>query len=63
MMRILILLEDSYSSLTLHMLIKQNKFFNIKEQDIYTGNKLDILWKRCHSRLIEMQSFKYLSKD
>ena len=38
-------------------------FFNIKEQDIYTGNKLDILWKRCHSRLIEMQSFKYLSKD
>ena len=38
-------------------------FFNIKEQDIYTGRKLDILWKRCHSRLIEMQSFKYLSKD
>ena len=38
-------------------------FFNIKEQDIYTGNKLDILWKRCHSRLIEMQSFKYLNKD
>ena len=38
-------------------------FFNIKEQDIYKGNKLDILWKRCHSRLIEMQSFKYLSKD
>ena len=38
-------------------------FFNIKEQDIYIGNKLDILWKRCHSRLIEMQSFKYLSKD
>ncbi len=38
-------------------------FFNIKEQDIYKGNMLDILWKRCHSRLIEMQSFKYLSKD
>ena len=38
-------------------------FFNIKEQDIYTGRKLDILWKRCHSRLIEMQSFKYLNKD
>ena len=38
-------------------------FFNIKEQDIYKGNKLDILWKRCHSRLIEMQSFKYISKD
>jgi len=43
--------------------IKIKFFFNINEQEIYLGSKLDILWKRCHSRLMEMQSFKYLSKD
>ena len=37
-------------------------FFNkIKEKDLYSGDRLEILWRRCQSRLIEMQTFEYLN--
>ena len=35
-------------------------FFNHVDENIYTGKKLKILWDRCHSRLIEMQTKEYL---
>ena len=35
-------------------------FFNHVDENIYTGKKLRILWDRCHSRLIEMQTKEYL---
>ncbi len=39
------------------------KFFfdNCSYQNLYTGQKLKILWNRCHSRLSEMRTSKYLS--
>ena len=39
------------------------KFFfdNCSYQDLYTGQKLKILWNRCHSRLSEMRTSEYLS--
>ena len=39
------------------------KFFfdNCSYQNLYTGQKLKILWNRCHSRLSEMITSKYLS--
>ena len=37
-------------------------FFNkVKEKDLYSGDRLEILWRRCQSRLIEMQTFEYLN--
>ena len=41
------------------------KFFfnNIGLDEIYKGTKLDILWKRCQSRLNEMQSYDYFLND
>ena len=36
-------------------------FFNdIDNENLYSGVKLKILWDRCHSRLIEMQTKEYL---
>lgn len=35
-------------------------FFNRVDENLYTGKKLKILWDRCHSRLIEMQTKEYL---
>jgi cell division protein ZapE len=36
-------------------------FFNgIAYEKLYTGNKLEILWDRCQSRLSEMQTSEYL---
>ena len=39
------------------------KFFfdNCSHQNLYTGQKLKILWDRCHSRLSEMRTSEYLS--
>ena len=39
------------------------KFFfdNCSHQNLYTGQKLKILWDRCHSRLSEMRTPEYLS--
>ena len=39
------------------------KFFfnNYSYQNLYTGEKLDVLWNRCRSRLSEMQTLEYLS--
>ena len=43
--------------------VKVKFFFNkIKDKDIYSGDRLEILWRRCHSRLMEMQTFEYLNK-
>ena len=41
------------------------KFFfnNIDIPSIYTGTKLDILWKRCASRLSEMKNYDYLEDE
>ena len=44
--------------------VKVKFFFNkVKEKDIYSGDRLDILWRRCQSRLMEMQTFEYLNKQ
>ncbi len=44
--------------------IKIKFFFNkIHIDDIYKGTKLDILWRRCKSRLIEMQTYKHLNLE
>tara|TARA_Y100001954_G_scaffold222889_1_gene260618 strand:+ start:569 stop:1618 length:1050 start_codon:yes stop_codon:yes gene_type:complete len=43
--------------------VKVKFFFNkVKEKDIYSGDRLEILWRRCQSRLMEMQTFEYLDK-
>ena len=43
--------------------VKVKFFFNkVKYKDIYSGNRLEILWRRCQSRLIEMQNLEYLNK-
>ena len=43
--------------------VKVKFFFNkVKEKDIYYGDRLEILWRRCQSRLMEMQTFQYLDK-
>ena len=40
------------------------KFFfdNCSQQNLYTGEKLEDLWNRCHSRLSEMQTSDYLAR-
>ena len=39
-------------------------FFNDTDiSTIYSGTKLDILWKRCASRLSEMKNYDYLEED
>ena len=39
-------------------------FFNDTDiSSIYSGTKLDILWKRCASRLSEMKNYDYLEED
>ncbi len=40
------------------------KFFfdNCTDQTLYTGEKLEILWDRCRSRLSEMQTASYLAQ-
>ena len=39
-------------------------FFNdVDIAKIYSGTKLDILWKRCASRLFEMQNYDYLEDN
>ena len=44
--------------------VKIKFFFNkVKEKDIYSGDRLEILWRRCQSRLMEMQTFEYLNKQ
>ena len=43
--------------------VKVKFFFNkVKEKDIYSGDRLEILWRRCQSRLMEMQTFEYLNE-
>ena len=43
--------------------VKVKFFFNeIEIKELYKGTKLNILWSRCASRLIEMQSYDYFSK-
>ena len=43
--------------------VKVKLFFNkIEIKELYMGTKLNILWSRCASRLIEMQSYDYFSK-
>ena len=44
--------------------VKVKFFFNkVKEKDLYSGDRLEILWRRCQSRLMEMQTFEYLNKQ
>ena len=44
--------------------VKVRFFFNdIDIENIYTGTKLDLLWSRCASRLVEMKTYDYLSDD
>ena len=39
-------------------------FFNdLDIEKIYCGTKLDILWQRCLSRLVEMKNYNYLKND
>tara|TARA_X000000368_G_scaffold362371_1_gene307025 strand:- start:2105 stop:3145 length:1041 start_codon:yes stop_codon:yes gene_type:complete len=39
-------------------------FFNdLNISSIYSGRLLDLLWKRCASRLVEMQNYDYLDND
>tara|TARA_Y100000996_G_scaffold403683_1_gene376911 strand:+ start:506 stop:1549 length:1044 start_codon:yes stop_codon:yes gene_type:complete len=39
-------------------------FFNdINIPNIYSGSKLNLLWRRCSSRLVEMQNYDYLDND
>ena len=43
--------------------VKVKFFFNkVKEKDLYSGDRLEILWRRCQSRLMEMQTFEYLNE-
>jgi len=54
----------SFIDITYVEKVKIKFFFNdTKIHELYSGNKLKILWDRCSSRLVQMQNYKYLEND